>query len=116
MMYFNDITDLEQAKQHYRTLAKQLHPDKGGSAVKFQKMQNEYKELLISLQQNHNAVTNTHQPSPENELLSELGKLAKVLIKKQVPQEYLRQKMQTTESPLKKGLFSNIVDLLDKLK
>ncbi len=33
MMYFSDITNLEQAKQHYRTLAKQLHPDKGGTAI-----------------------------------------------------------------------------------
>ena len=48
MKYFNSITDLEQAKQHYRTLAKQLHPDKGGTAVEFQKMQDEYKALLLS--------------------------------------------------------------------
>ena len=28
MVYFQNINDLEQAKLHYRTLAKQLHPDK----------------------------------------------------------------------------------------
>jgi len=114
-MYFNDIINIEQTKLRYRKLAKQLHPDKGGTALEFQKMQNEYKELLITLQQKRNAVTSVHQPSPDNELLSELGKLAKVLIKKQVPQEYLRRKMQTTESPLKKGLFSDIADFLDKV-
>ena len=113
MKYFNGITDLEQAKQHYRILAKQLHPDKGGTAFEFQKMQNEYKALLLSLEQNHNVVTNIKQPSPENELLSELGKLAKVLIEKQVPQDYLRQKMQRTESPLKKGLLGDIANWLD---
>ena len=36
MMYFQNINDLEQAKLRYRTLAKQLHPDKGGSIVAFQ--------------------------------------------------------------------------------
>ena len=116
MKYFNGITDLERAKLHYRTLAKQLHPDKGGTAVEFQKMQDEYKELLLSLRQNYNDVMNVHQSSPENELLSELGKLAKVLIKKQVPQDYLRHKMQSTASPFKKSLFGDIVDLLDNFK
>lgn len=114
MNYFNGITDLEQAKQSYRKLAKQLHPDKGGTAVEFQKMQDEYRELLLRLKQNHNAVTNQQLPlPPENELLSELGKIAKVLIKNQVPQNYFRQKMQATESAIKKGLFSDIVDFLD---
>jgi hypothetical protein len=38
-----------------------------------------------------------------------------VLIKKQVPQDYLRQKMQVTKSPLKKSLFGDIVEVLEKL-
>jgi curved DNA-binding protein CbpA len=31
MTYFKNIDDLEQAKLQYRKLAKQLHPDRGGS-------------------------------------------------------------------------------------
>jgi hypothetical protein len=115
-MYFLGITDIEQAKLRYRKLAKRLHPDVGGTSAEFQFMQDEYKELLIRLHKKRNTVINTPSQSPENELLSQLGKLAKVLIKKQVPQEYLRQKMQTTESSLKKGLFNGIVNLLDNLK
>ena len=80
------------------------------------KMQEEYKVLLLRLQQKPNVVINPQQSPPENELLREFGKLAKVLIKKQVPQDYLRHKMQTTESSLKKNLFSDIVDLLDNFK
>lgn len=114
MQYFNSISDLEQAKQQYRILAKQLHPDKGGSATEFQKMQEEYKELLLKLQKQYNHAVITNQ-SPENELLSELGKLAKVLIKKQVPQNYLKKKMQNAQSPLKKGLFIELVNFLDKI-
>ncbi|GAO27668.1 hypothetical protein [Geofilum rubicundum] len=115
MKYFNGITDIEQAKQHYRILAKQLHPDKGGTVIEFQEMQDEYKKLLLNLQQKYNAVTNMNQSSPENELLSELGKLAKMLIKKQVPQNYLKQKIQRTESHLNKGLLNGIVKILDEL-
>lgn len=115
MNYFLGITDIEQAKLHYRKLAKQLHPDKGGTALEFQQMQQEYKQLLLQLQQKKNVVNPSVQ-SGESELLNELGKLAKVLIKKQVPQNYLRQKIQTAESPMKRVLLSDIVDLLDRIK
>jgi hypothetical protein len=114
MKYFLGITDIEQAKLRYRKLAKQLHPDAGGTANEFQDMQTEYKEFFLSLQQKHNVVTpSLKSPSAEKELINELGKLAKVLIKKQVPQNYLRQKIQTTESSLKKSLFGDIADWLD---
>ncbi len=115
MMYFSGITNIEQAKLRYRKLAKQLHPDAGGTAVEFQNMMNEYQSLLLKLQQRNNRSNKPKQASLEKELISDLGQIAKVLIKKQVPQNYLRQKMQTTDSPLKKGLFMNIVNLLDSL-
>jgi len=117
MKYFLGITDIEQAKLRYRKLAKQLHPDKGGTAVDFQEMQAEYKEFLLRLQHEQKVVTPSRKNTlDENELINELGRLAKVLIKKQVPQDYLRQKIQTADSPLKKGLFENIVNLLDSLQ
>lgn len=115
MKYFLGITDIKKAKLRYRKLAKQLHPDKGGSTVEFQKMQNDYKELLLRLQQNQKDVISVHQPSHESELLNELKKLAKALIKQKVPQDYLRHKIQTTESPIKRSLFGNIVSFLDNL-
>jgi len=116
MNYFLGITDIEQAKLRYRKLAKQLHPDAGGTAVDFQEMQAEYKEFLLNLQQEQKVFTPSNSGlSVEKELINELGKLAKVLIKKKVPQNYLRQKMQTTDSPLKKGVLGNIVNLLDSL-
>lgn len=87
----------------------------GGTAVEFQNMQDEYKTLLMRLQQKHKAAATPQQESPENELINELGKLAEVLIRNQVPQNYLRQKIQTTHSSFKKGLFSDIVDFLDGL-
>jgi hypothetical protein len=114
-MYFSGISNIEQAKLRYRKLAKQLHPDAGGTAVEFQNMRNEYQSLLLKLQQRNHTHIKPKQLSLEKELISELGQLAKVLIKKQVPQSYLRQKMQTTESPLKRGLLGNIADLLDSL-
>lgn len=108
MKNFLGITDIEQAK---------LHPDKGGTAVNFQEMQAEYKEFLLRVQQEEKVVPpSPKKKSAESELINELGRLAKVLLKNQVPQNFLRQKMQTTESPLKKGLFGDIVNFLDSLK
>jgi len=112
--FFEGITDLEQAKLRYREVAKQLHPDKGGTAMEFQKMQEEYKSLLLRLQQNQNSVTSKN-PSPETELLSELGKLATVLIEKQVPQEYLKQRITRSQSPMEQRIFSGLISFLDKL-
>ncbi len=126
MKHFIGITDLEQAKQRFRILAKQLHPDAGGTAQEFQEMQDEYKIIVERLQRNHTPYS-YEQPkprtkhscnqneSPEKELLNSLGKLAKVLIKKQVPQNYLRQKITTTNSPLKKDILSELVNILDEL-
>ena len=112
MKYFNNINSLEQAKLHYRKLAKQLHPDKGGSIVEFQQLQKEYKTLLLLLQAKQSP---TFVQNNNSEILNELGKLAKVLIKKQVPQMYLKHKINKSKSPVEKGLFSEIVNLLDRL-
>ncbi len=114
-MYFQNVSDLEQAKFRYRTLAKQLHPDKGGSALQFQMMQEEYKTLLLNLQisQPASAPKNNQQNS---DILVELGKLAKVLIQKQVPQHYLQEKIKKSRSTLEKGLFSKLVDFLNGIE
>lgn len=60
MIYFNDITNFNDAKQRYRVLAKQLHPDKGGKATDFQRMQDEYKTLLLRLQQQQDRQKNLY--------------------------------------------------------
>ena len=114
MRYFKNIGDIEQVKQQYRILAKQLHPDKGGTAVEFQKMQKEYKTILLQLQQNPVKVNN-QQHLLENELLNELGKLAKVLIKKQVPQHYIKQRITKSQSPIEQKFCSGIISILDRL-
>ncbi|RCW26122.1 hypothetical protein [Marinilabilia salmonicolor] len=95
-------------------MAKQLHPDKGGTAIEFQRMQEEYKTLLLRLQQNQNPVTSKN-PSPETELLLELGKLAAVLLEKQVPQEYLKQRMTNSQYPVEHRIYSGLILFLDKL-
>jgi hypothetical protein len=114
MIYFQNITELEQAKLQYRTLAKQLHPDKGGSVTAFNQMQQEYKDLLIQLQNNQHLLSppNTRKT---NDILNELGKLAKVLIQKQVPQQILKQRISKSKSPIEQTLYSGIIDFLDKL-
>ncbi|MCU4164363.1 hypothetical protein [Carboxylicivirga caseinilyticus] len=125
MKYFQGITNVEQAKLRYRHLAKQLHPDAGGTVLEFQKMQDEYRITLSRLQECHNPVSSHFSKatpndffqgeSPEKELLIILGKMAKVLIKKQVPQNYLRRKITTTNSSIKKDVLNEIVDILNEL-
>ncbi len=115
MNYFQNITDLEQAKQRYRTLAKELHPDKGGSVIRFQQMQEEYKNMLLELQRKQVAPTGQNTPQ-QSDIMAELGKLAKVLIQKQVPQRYLQEKIKKSQSPIEKGLFSKLVDFLNELE
>ncbi len=115
MNYFQNTTDLEQAKQLYRTLAKELHPDQGGSALRFQQMQEEYKTLLLELQRQQVSPTG-HTSSQQSDIMAELGKLAKVLIQKQVPQRYLQEKIKKSQSPIEKGLFSKLVDFLNEIE
>lgn len=43
--YFKDCETIEQAKQVYRMLAKQLHPDNGGDAKQFVDMQNAFEHF-----------------------------------------------------------------------
>ena len=115
MIYFQNITDLEEVKQRYRTLAKELHPDKGGSAFAFQQMQEEYKTVLMNLQ-NKQVISTPQSNQQSNDIMAELGKLAKVLIQKQVPQKYLQAKIKKSQSPIEKGLFSKLVDFLNEIE
>ena len=43
--YFQDCSTKEQAKERYRKLLKELHPDRGGSTEEFQEMQRQYEQL-----------------------------------------------------------------------
>lgn len=102
------------AKLRYRTLAKQLHSDKDGFVIKFQRMQQEYKIMLLQLQQIHRPIGKSQIQSSEKELLSELSKLAKVLIKKQVPQHYLKQRITKSQSSIEQKFCSGIISILDR--
>ncbi len=114
MMYFQNINDLEQAKLRYRTLAKQLHPDKGGSIVAFQQMQQEYKTLLLQLQSGQSPTINRNT-NQNSDIINELGKLAKVLIEKQVPQNFIKRKIENSQSPIEQTIYSGIISFLNKL-
>lgn len=113
MIYFQNVADLEEAKLRYRALAKELHPDKGGYVLQFQQMQEEYKTLLLQLE-SEQATTVTE--SQTSDIVVELRKLAKVLIQKQVPQKYLQQKIEQSQSPLERGLISKLVEFLNQIE
>lgn len=43
--YFDDCSDLESAKERYKRLAKELHPDVGGDSAEFSEMKRQYEEV-----------------------------------------------------------------------
>ena len=43
---FNDLTGINEAKKIYKTLAKKLHPDVGGTEEEFQLVNNIYNDFL----------------------------------------------------------------------
>ena len=49
MMYFKNVTNLEDLKKQYRKLAMEFHPDRGGSEEVMQKINSEYERLFAEL-------------------------------------------------------------------
>ena len=49
MMYFKNVTNLEDLKKQYRKLAMEFHPDRGGSEEVMQKINSEYERLFADL-------------------------------------------------------------------
>jgi len=114
MKYFTEITTPQQAKERYRKLAKKMHPDVGGSPIEFQEMQKEYQICIFKLKKSFEKNEVINNP-PNNELLSELGKIALVLIDKQVPQTILKKRIPKSKTDLEKKLYSGIINFLDGL-
>lgn len=53
MTYFKGIKTIEDLKEKYRDLCKQLHPDNGGDTRAFQDMRNEFSDLCKTLKNVH---------------------------------------------------------------
>lgn len=51
--YFDGCHTAEELKKEYRKLAKELHPDRGGSAEEFAAMQNEFEKAWEILKDTH---------------------------------------------------------------
>ena len=110
MNYFENIHELDTAKRRHRQLVRKLHPDIGGSKIEFQKMQGQYKTLLDGLNGYVNPVVEEN-----NELMSELSKLAKVLLDRKIPQQILQSQIRRRKSPLQKALLNGLVSILDDI-
>ena len=62
---FNNINSIEELKKEYKRLALQLHPDMGGDAEEFKKMQNEYERLFEVLKNKDTKKTEETTETPE---------------------------------------------------
>lgn len=51
--YFKNCKNIEDLKEKYRDLCKQLHPDNGGDTRAFQDMRNEFSDLCKTLKNVH---------------------------------------------------------------
>lgn len=109
-MYFDDTKDIGSARSRYRELAKELHPDTGGTDKSFAQLRKEYEELLVRLG-NEKATG----PQPTASIADKLKKIAKGLAVTQVPQGLLKEKRENATSNLEKDLYSGLIGLLDDL-
>jgi len=114
MQYFDHISDLIQAKQRYRQLAKEMHPDKGGMQSDFQEMQQEYQALLLQLNKKSSNI-DSNNTLEENDIKNELGKFASTLLKTQIPQKLLKQKIKNSQNPYEKLIYKEIGKILGRL-
>jgi len=84
-MFFEAPYTQDNIRKQYKLLAKQLHPDKGGSTQKFQRMKKEYDDI--------------------NEIIAELPNKKKVAPKKKVPvkkKAAIKKKKAVKKSTIKK--------------
>ena len=76
MKYFNNPQTLEELRKQYKQLAKQYHPDLGGSTADMQGINNEYDNLFQLLKNAHNksenATTSIEQDTQYNEVFKDI--------------------------------------------
>lgn len=73
--FFNSCTTLEEVKATFHRLAKELHPDNGGSAEEFKAMMAEYKEAFNrckNIHKNHEGQTYTKETDETPEQFADL--------------------------------------------
>lgn len=80
MNYFTNCKTLDELKAEYRRLAKQNHPDLGGSTEEMQRINAAYTEAFDRLQKQHNAShdewhQSTEAPEDFINIINELTKL-----------------------------------------
>ena len=80
MNYFTHCKNLDELKAEYRRLAKQNHPDLGGSTEEMQRINAAYAEAFDRLQKQHNAShdewhQSTEAPEDFINIINELMKL-----------------------------------------
>lgn len=59
MKYFENVLTLEELKKQYKELAKQHHPDMGGTEEAMKQINNEYEQLFNILKTKANKSSNT---------------------------------------------------------
>ena len=64
-MYFENCSNLEELKRAYRCAALKNHPDRGGSVLEMQKINEEYARKFEDLKRAHNATAEPEKQTTE---------------------------------------------------
>lgn len=82
MKYFKNCKCIEDVKETYRKLAKELHPDNGGSSQDFAEMMQEYKAAFNRYKNTHRTQDGeTYEKAPENDTQETAEQFAELINK-----------------------------------
>lgn len=109
--YFRNEMSYADAKAHYRKLAKQLHPDAGGSKQEFTELANQYQTHLQLIE---NGEIHQDEPINQSEIKNELENIINILVDLDIPQKFLRKAMQNT-TPAQQSIIKLGLGILSKL-
>lgn len=82
MKYFSNVKSIEDVKELYHKLVKQLHPDNGGDAESFKAMMQEYKTVFNIYKNTHRSQSGeTYEKQPEQDSQETAEQFAEIINK-----------------------------------
>lgn len=106
-MWFENCETIEECREEYKKLAKQLHPDIGGNKEDFQRLGEEYEKKLRELQEEHPYISEAYV-----NLAQSLLEIAKT----KYPNSFKKASTVAEVTPLLLGMFGETLSKNKKVK
>src|SRR5438045_529816 len=83
MHYFTDVTTADEAKERYRTLVKQHHPDAGGDTTTMQAINAEWESISVRLFSavNDGGASRPDCTAPQTVKIEQLNRMKAAIVK-----------------------------------